>query len=125
MADDVHEPFDSVTLTGPDGEEHDITRLFEESPEERELRRSFYDTSPERTAGEEIDAFVHGIKLSGSLALKEKLDNLSRVSVTFADADGKVIASGLAEISVGFRKTKTKTATFMERSHTAKLIEEH
>lgn len=123
MAKDVHEPFDSVTVSH-NGEEVDITRLFEESPEERELRRSFYDTSPERTAGEEIDAFVHGIKLSGSLALKEKLDNLSRVTVTFADADGKVIAAGLAEISVGFKKTKTKTATFMERSHMAKLIEE-
>lgn len=124
MSEDPHEPFDSVAFTGPDGEEHDITRLFEESPEERELRRSFYDTSPERTAGEEIDAFLHAIKLGGALPVKDKLDNLSRVSITIADADGAIIATSLAEINVGFKKTKTKTATIMERVHSARLIED-
>lgn len=124
MADDPHAPFDNVTLTTEDGQEHYITRLFEETEEEKAQRRSFYDTTPSRLADEQVDLYTHSLRIGGALPLKRKLDNLSRVTVTLADADGKIIATGIGEISAGFKPHKTKEAFIMERAHTAKLVEE-
>jgi hypothetical protein len=135
--EDPHAPFDKVTLTGPDGEEQDVTNvfngdafdlegegeaiaLFPESQEEKDARRRFYDTTPDRRR-ERVDSYIHTIKLSGSLRLEDKLENCDLVTVTYADADGQVIASGVAEIGVGFKKHVTKEATIMERVHTAKV----
>jgi hypothetical protein len=113
MSDNGHEPFD---LEG----EGDPIALFPESDEEMDARRDFYDTTPAR-ADEDFDAYKHTINVSGSLGLKEKLNNCATVTVTIADADGQVIASGLAEISPGFIPHYTKEANIMERAHKAKL----
>lgn len=121
MAPDPHEPFDSVTLTGPDGNEHDVTRLFQESPEERRIREQFYDTKPARSH-EDIDAYIHTIKMAGSLSLQDRLNNLERVTITIAGADGEVIAAGEAQITAGFVLHETKDATIMERVHKAKVL---
>jgi hypothetical protein len=139
--DDPHAPFDKVTLTGTDGKEHDVTdvfnregdhsafdlagegdaiALFPESQEEKDLRSRFYDTKPARS-DEHVDAYAHAISVSGSLKLQDKLDNCETVSVSIADADGQVIASGMAEISVGFSKQVSKEAVIMVRGHKAKL----
>jgi len=100
--------------------EGDAIPLFPETDAEREYRESFYDTTPAKS-DERIDTYVHAISVSGSLKLEEKLQNCETVSVSIADADGQVIASGLAEISVGFSKQVTKEAVIMVRSHKAKL----
>jgi hypothetical protein len=100
--------------------EGDAIPLFPESDEERERRRAFYDTTPDRRR-ERVDSYIHTVKLTGSLRLEDALRNCDIVSVTFADADGQVIASGTAEIGVGFKKHVTKEATIMERVHTAKV----
>jgi hypothetical protein len=135
--EDPHAPFDKVTLTGADGKEHDVTDvfngeafdlegegpaipLFPESQEEKDARQRFYDTTPDKRR-EQVDGYIHSIKLSGSLRLEGKLDNCDIVSVTFADADGNVIAASMGDVSVGFKKHVTKDATIMERVHTAKV----
>jgi hypothetical protein len=113
MSDTDHDAFDL------DGEGETIA-LFPESQEEQDARRRFYDTTPDRRR-ERVDGYIHSIKMSGSLRLEDKLDNFDLVSVTFADADGQVIATGMAEIGVGFKKHAGKDATIEERIHTAKV----
>jgi hypothetical protein len=113
MSDTDHTAFD-LDGGGP------AIPLFPESPDERSKREAFYDTTPDKRR-ERVDSYIHTIKLSGSLRLEDKLDNCDLVSVTFADADGTVIATGMAEIGVGFKKHETKDATIMERVHTAKV----
>jgi hypothetical protein len=100
--------------------EGDAIPLFPETDAEREKRESFYDTTPARS-DEHFDVFTHSISLKGALPLKEKLNNCAAVTVTFADADGQIIASGVADISVGFAPHFTKEANIMERAHKAKL----
>jgi hypothetical protein len=113
MSDTDHTAFDL------DGEGPAIP-LFPESQEEQDIRARFYDTKPARS-DEHVDSYVHAISVSGSLKLEDKLDNCETVSVSIADADGQVIASGMAEISVGFSKSVTKEAVIMVRGHKAKL----
>jgi hypothetical protein len=135
--EDPHAPFDKVTLTGPDGEEHDVTNvfngdafdlegegetiaLFPESQEEQEARAAFYSAKPARS-NEHVNARIHTISVGGSLPLDDKLENLDTVSVTIADADGNVIASGLASITVGWKFHEKKDITIAERTHKATL----
>jgi hypothetical protein len=113
MSDNGHEPFD---LEG----EGDAIALFPESQEEKDARRDFYDTTPAK-ADEDFDVYTHSISISGSLGLKEKLNNCESVSITIADADGNVIAAGMGDISCGFVPHFTKEANIMERAHKAKL----
>jgi hypothetical protein len=113
MATDEHTAFDL------DGEGPAIP-LFPESEEEKDARRRFYDTTPAKS-DEHFDAYTHSISVSGALSLADKLDNCATVSVTITDADGQVIASGMAEISTGFVPHYTKEANIMERTHKAKL----
>jgi hypothetical protein len=113
VSDNGHEPFD-LEGDGP------VIPLFPESDEEKDARRAFYDTTPAK-ADEDFDAYTHSIAISGSLSLKEKLNNCEWVTVTIADADGNVIANGIGDISVGFVPHFTKEANIMERAHKAKL----
>jgi hypothetical protein len=108
-----HDAFD---LDG-DGE---TIALFPESQSEKDAREAFYNTTPDRRR-ERVDSYIHTVKLTGSLRLEDALRNCDIVSVSFADADGQVIATGTAEIGVGFKKHVTKEATIMERVHTAKV----
>jgi hypothetical protein len=135
--EDPHAPFDKVTLTGTDGKEHDVTNvfngeafdldgegeaiaLFPESQEEIDARAAFYEAKPARS-NEHVNARVHTISVGGSLSLDDKLDNLDEVSVTIADADGQVIASGLGSITVGWKFHEKKDVTIAERTHKATL----
>jgi hypothetical protein len=113
MGDNGHDAFDL------DGEGETIA-MFPESQEEKDAREAFYKTTPDRRR-EQVDGYIHSIKLSGSLRLEDKLENCDLVSVTFADADGQVIAAGMAEIGVGFKKHKGKDATIEARNRCAEL----
>ena len=88
-----HEPFDSTALMG-EGEDFDITpALFEESEEEKEIRRRFYDTTPAKSDQAGVDSYIHTIAVSGSFRLQDRLQNRARVAIQITDADGQVIAS--------------------------------
>lgn len=119
MAEDPHKPFDRVSMTTPDGEEHDVTRLFQESPEERAAREAFYEVGGEQAQG---DFRVLSVGSSGTLAVERPLKRGEEMTITIADADGVVVASGQGFVKgVAFNETEKKGLTIVERKHKVKL----
>jgi hypothetical protein len=76
----------------------------------------------------ERDAFISGsVKLAGDLPVRKDLHAGNRLTVSVADADGTVIASGVFEVGLpNFKDIKAKGAGIIgvERVHKAKFMEE-
>lgn len=79
-----------------------------------------FEVAPHPEAGEFIDG---SLKISGTFGCRKDLNPGDELTVQIANADGEVIASGLAEVGpVGFAPIKVKNEVIgTERVHKAKL----
>jgi len=95
--------------------------LFPESEEEKRAREEFYAPGWKQNP----DAFrMLSVGASGTMESSRPLRGGEAVTVTVADADGEIIASGEGKVKgVGFNEHEKKGIVIVERKHKIKLGE--
>lgn len=91
-----------------------------------EPRQRSRQTSLSLEVGGDPDELISGsVKISGSLPIEEDLHRRARVTISVADADGKVVATGEGVVvGMPWKFHDKKGVEWTERVHSVKVIDE-